>query len=308
MKLFITGGTGFIGQHTLQELKRRKHRLLVLSRQTRNEPGVNFIKKDFSDIRGWEGQLKRFRPDAAVHLAWEGIPDFSYVQSVKNLSGGLALFSALALVGCKKIVAVGSGFEYGNRIGKVCETMNIIPNNPFVAAKHSLHLMGEQLAKENNMDFIWFRAFNVYGHGQRSGSLIPYIINCIATGSPLRLKNPLTQGDFVYVGDMARAIADAIDRGHSLKTYNVSSGQLTPVKEIAKMVCGEMGVNKEYYDDFLKTVRGRITGGCYAEIKNIRKEIGWRPTTDIKKGIQKTILDFKKYNENYSHWFRKLRS
>lgn len=294
MEIFVTGGTGFIGRHVVGELKKRGHDLVVLSRRKHRESGIKLIKGDLSDLPRWGAQLKKFKPEAAVHLAWEGIPDFSYAQSVKNLSDGLALFSRLALVGCKKVVAVGSGFEYGDRIGKVHETMNITPTNPFMAAKHSLHLMGEQLAKENNMDFIWLRAFNVYGHGQRSGSLIPYIINCITTKSPLRLKNPLAQGDFVYVGDMARAIADAIDRGRGLKTYNVSSGQLTPVKEIAKIVCEEMGVSREYYDEFLKTVPGRITGGCYAEIKNIGKEIGWRPTTNIKKGIQKTVSDFKK--------------
>lgn len=318
LRVFVTGGTGFIGRHAINELKKRGHRLLVLSRlpapppdslrdskwagrvqasggqarKTRRERGVDFIKGDLSDIQKWKWRLKKFKPQAAVHLAWEGIPDFSYAQSVKNLEGGLVLFAALADIGCKKIVATGSGFEYGDYVGRVYRAMCVTPKNSFVAAKHALHLMGEELTREKGMDFIWFRAFNVYGGAQRAGSLIPYIMRCIVRNVPLRLKNPLAQGDFVYVADMARAIADAVARGKGRATYSVGSGRLTPVKDIAKMVCEEMGTSKEYYKDFARTAKGKLAGSAYAELKNSREELGWHPTIDIKTGIKKTVVEF----------------
>lgn len=291
MRVFVTGGTGFIGRYTLKELKKRGHRLLVLSRKSRRrERGVDSVKGDLSDVEKWKRRLKKFKPEAAVHLAWEGIPDFSYKQSVKNLYDGLALFAALADAGCKKIVVTGSGYEYGSRVGKVREGMSVAPASSIAAAKHSLHLMGEELAKERRMDFIWLRPFNPYGGGQRAESLIPHITHCVAGNIPLRLKNPLAQGDFVYVGDVAQAIADAVARGRGCATYNVGSGRLTSVKDIAKIVCEEMGASREYYKDFVRTIKkGRPAGGLCADLKNVRKGIGWRPTTDIKTGIKKTI-------------------
>ncbi len=297
MRTFVTGGSGFVGRPTLDELKKRGHHLLVLSRKNHREHGIDFIKGDLSNIAKWKSRLRKFKPEAAVHLAWEGIPDFSYANCTKNLEGGLALFAALADVGCKKIVATGSVFEYGDRAGKVDERMHISPPNALVAAKHSLHLMGEELAKEKDMDFIWLRAFNVYGGGQRPGSLIPYIMRCVAGNIPLTLKNPFAQGDFIYVADVAQAIADAVVRGKGRATYNVASGKLIPVKDIAKMVCEGMGASKDYYRHFALTAKGKPTGGCYAELKNIRKKIGWRPATDIKTGIRKTIADFQKLKQ-----------
>ncbi len=298
MRVFITGGTGFIGSYTLKELKKKRHHLLVLSRKTHRERGVDFIKGDLSDVAKWKWRLKKFKPVAAVHLAWEGIPDFSYVQSARNLGGGLAVFAALAETGCKKIVAAGTGFDCGNRVGKIPDEINVAPTNAFVAAKHSLHLMGEELAREKGIDFIWLRPFNPYGHGQRAGSLIPYIMRTVLGNIPLRLKYPLAQGDFVYITDVARAIASAVSRGKGRATYNLGSGYLTPVRDIAQMICKEMGVSGEYHEAFFRTSRGELENAAYAELKNIRRDLGWRPLVGIKTGIRKTIRDYYEDNHN----------
>ncbi len=293
MRIFITGGTGFIGGHTLAELKKRGHRLLVLSRKSHREPGIDFIKGDLSDISKWERRLKKFKPEAAVHLAWEGIPDFSYARSAKNLAEGMGLFAVLADFGCKKIVAMGTGWEFGDRVGRVNEKIYVISTTAVMAAKQSLHLMGDELAKEKRMDFIWLRPFRPYGDGQRATSLIPYIVQCVGQKIPLRLKDPLAKGDFVYVGDIARAVADAVSRGKGLATYNVGSGRLISAKEIAKIVCGEMGASKEYYGSFLRTIKGKSTSAPYADLVAVIKGIGWRPTTDMRTGIQKVIKEYK---------------
>src|SRR3989344_2069187 len=294
MRIFITGATGFIGRYTLAELKKRGHRLLALSRKNQRERGVDFIKGDLANIASWKGRLKKFKPEAVIHLAWEGIPDFSYERSVKNLEGGIVLFSALAESGCKKIVAAGTGFECGSRTGKIPDVIPVAPYNSFTAAKHSLHLMGEALAREKGMDFIWLRPYNPYGHGQRVGSLIPFIMRTVESGAPLRLKNPLAQGDFVYITDVVRMFADAVTSGKGRVTYNLGSGYLTSVREIAKIVCEEMGASEKYVKDFLRGARGKLQSAAYADLSRAKGDLGWRPTVDIKTGIRKTVAEFKK--------------
>ncbi len=292
MRVFITGGTGFIGRHVFRELKRRKHRVLALSLTAEKEQGATLIKGDLSSIKKWERQLRKFKPQVAIHLAWEGIPDFSYSKCVKNLEIGLALFDVLAAAGCKKIIAAGTGFEYNGCVGKIPDAIDVRPTSAIAASKHALHLMGEALAREHKMGFIWIRPFNPYGPGQRSGSLIPHIMRSVAIDVPLHLKNPLAQGDFVYVGDVARAIADTVSRGRGYATYNIGSGKLSAVKNIAKLVCREMKTRKSYYESFARTAKGKTMPAPYADIKKIRKEIGWRPTTNLEKGIRNTVREF----------------
>ena len=293
MRIFVTGGSGFIGRHTVAELRERGHRLMVLSRKAGAERGVKFVKGDLSDTAGLRRRLKKFKPEAAVHLAWEGIPDFSYERCLKNLTDGLGLFSVLAEVGCRKIVATGRVWEYGNLVGKVREDAEVIPTSAFMAAKHAVHRMGEALAKEKGMDFIWLRLFNVYGPGQREGSLIPYIMRTIAGAEPLRLKNPLAQGDFVYVTDVAKAIGDAVARGKGRSVYNITFGEPIRVRDIAKLVCDDMGASEEYYRAFASTAKGASSPTPYADVAAARKELGWRPTVAIKEGVKKTVSAYK---------------
>ncbi len=293
MRIFVTGGTGFIGSHTVEELKKRKHHLLVLSRRKHpRERGVDFIRGGLADIPRWKNQLKKFKPEAAVHLAWGGIPDFSYSLCVKNLENGITLFSALAEAGCKKIITAGTGWEWGEHTGRIPDDICVEPTSAIVAAKQSLRFMGEALAREKEMDFIWLRPFNPYGPGQRSGALIPHIMRSVNAGIPLRLRNPLAQGDFVYVGEVARAISLAVSRGKGIAAYNVGSGKLSAARDIAMTVCKEMGAKEEYIKDFKNSARGRLLPAPYADIRKIRKELDWRPVTDLRTGIRKTVRDF----------------
>lgn len=299
MRIFLTGGTGFIGRYTLNELKKRGHQTLVLSRKAQKEKGIEFIKGGLRDVSKWKAKLEKFKPKSAIHLAWEGIPDFSYAQSVKNLEGGLAVLEALTESGCKRIVVAGTGFDCGSRVGKIPDDLKFVPSSVFVAAKHSLHLMGEALAKEKGTDFIWLRPFNPYGYGQRAGSVIPYIMRCVSEGTPLRLRNPLAQGDFIYIEDVARVFVDAATKGKSWKTYNVGSGYLTPIRDIAKAVCEEMGAGKEYYEDFARTAKGKLLNAAYADLKKVKKELGWQPRVAIKEGIKKTVSNYENNNNRF---------
>jgi nucleoside-diphosphate-sugar epimerase len=294
MRIFVTGGTGFIGRYTVAELKKRGHDLLVLSRSAHRERGIEFVKGDMTDLAKWGPKVKKFKPEDCVHLAWEGIPDLSYERSIKNLADGLALYGFLAEIGCKRIISTGSGFEVGSKVGKIAHDIPVEIQSVFTAAKHSLHLLGNQLAREKGTEFVWLRPFNPYGDGQRSGSLMPFIMKTVADNIPLTLRKPLAQGDFLYITDAANAFADAVTRGKPGETYNVGCGYLTPVRDIALMIAEEMGADKPYRDAFWKSAKGKLSPGPYAEIDNAKKDMGWRPKVSIREGIRKTVQDYKK--------------
>ena len=58
-------------------------------------------------------------------------------------------------IGCKKILCTGTCWEYGRTNGMLNEDMQPIINNPFTAAKNSLHIMGKGISKEHGISFIW---------------------------------------------------------------------------------------------------------------------------------------------------------
>ena len=125
MKIFITGSTGFIGKHLVKNLKARGHELFLLD-------------KDLADIKEWINEVKNFNPDAVIHLAWQGIPDYGPETSAKNLKYGLDLIENLSKIGCKWVLSAGSCWEYGGKAGKISEDAEIKPINDFTKAKNDL--------------------------------------------------------------------------------------------------------------------------------------------------------------------------
>lgn len=291
MKVFITGGTGFIGTHLIKNLQDSNHDTLLLTLEGKEIPedfpvNIKTIKGNLSNIDKWQDKLERFQPDVVIHMAWEGLPNYEYKTSVRNLEYGLKFITMLAEIGCKSVICTGSCWEYGKKHGKISEDVIPVSTNAFTAAKNALNIMGQEIAKENNMNFIWTRLFYVYGPGQRSYSLIPHIINCIQKGKKPEIKTPGAKIDFVYVEDVVNAISMILEKCNKNTVYNIGSGHSTSVKDVVEIVC-------ENYDfDYKISSNHQVNKSStdfWADISKIKKEIGWVPETSMDKGIGRTI-------------------
>ena len=292
MRVFVTGGTGFIGTRVVKELQGEGNTLLLLTRRPKTNPPlldlpktVDIIQGDLSEIDRWKDKVEQFNPQVAVHMAWESLPDYDAKTSKRNLNYGLNLITLLAESGCKSVICTGSCWEYGQQSGKLSEDMILKSTNAFTAAKNSLRWLGEQIAQENNMHFIWTRLFYVYGPGQRETSLIPYIINCAQEGRKPEIKNPSARNDFIYVEDVARAISAIVNKPEQDGAYNIGSGSSTSVQQIVEIVCSEFNLQYSGAD-----APGNMSAiDFWADISKIKRDTGWEPQIGIKEGIQKTI-------------------
>lgn len=289
MRIFITGGTGFIGRFVVNELNNGKNKLLIITRnpiKSVPDKNIEYIKGDLSNNYKWVNHLKKFNPEAAIHLAWEGIPDLGIENSIKNLEQGLRLIKILATTDCKKIIAAGSLWEYGKQEGKIPESVFPKPFNAFTASKNALNLLGSELSKKKNINFIWLRIFYIYGPGQKESSLIPHIIKSIAAGKTPEIRNPNALNDFIYVEDAAKAISKILEKPKAEGIFNVGSGKLTSIQMIIDMIFKKTGLKRKIQKTLKK--ESDIFTSFYADNTKLRK-IGWKPKYSIQEGIDKTI-------------------
>lgn len=294
MRVFVTGGTGFIGTHVVKELQGEENTLLLLTRRPKTNPSlldipktVDIVQGDLSDIDKWKDEVEQFKPQAAIHMAWESLPNYDAKTSIKNLNYGLNLITMLAEMGCKSVIGTGSCWEYGQQSGIIHEDVILKSTNAFTAAKNALHWLGREMAKEYNMHFIWTRLFYVYGPGQRETSLIPYLINCVRKSKKPEIKTPLARNDFIYVEDVARAISALIKQPQKEGVYNIGSGSSTSVQQIVEIVCNRF--NFPYGCIVPNNPTNNSVVDFWADISKIKSDTGWEPQTSIKDGIQKTI-------------------
>lgn len=296
MKIFITGGSGFIGRHLAPKLLARGHRLLLLTRKVseqRRAKGVSLLKGNLTHIDDWRKQFKKFKPDAVVHLAWQGLAEHDYGPeiSLRNLENAIELLFLAETAGVKKFLSAGSSWEYGKNEGKLKELdkMHIMEHVPyFLAVKRAIQFLGEQLALQGKMQFLWARLFFTYGPGQRPKALIPHLAASFKKGTKPDIKNKTGGNDFIYIEDVTDAMVKILEKCKKQSAvYNVGSGKLTSVARVANLVAKEFG-----HKPFVK--EPTQTRGFYADISKIKREIGWQPRTSIEQGIKKTAKFYKK--------------
>ena len=130
MKIFLTGGTGFIGSCLLNLLGQSIHEVLVLVRpqsavQHPPNPRIQLITGTLNDVVSYQSALDHFQPEGCIHLAWYTNPaDYLTAEdaNLSQLEASLQLLRTLKRVRCRRFVAagtcVGMRYRHQNNLGK----------------------------------------------------------------------------------------------------------------------------------------------------------------------------------------------
>jgi nucleoside-diphosphate-sugar epimerase len=288
LKIFITGVNGFIGQHLLVLLG--GHDVLVLTRNNPAviyPPNVNFVIGDLNQSDSYQSALEKFMPECSIHLAWEGLPDYSFENNFKNLTATLTLFNLLARIKCSKVIGIGSCWEYGDQTGKLLESSEGENLGQFSVFKKSIHYIVNSIFKDISIDFIWARIFYVYGPGQRSMSLIPNSIVALSDNIIPSIRNPFVENDFIYVGDVAEALYILSQVKNVTGVFNIGSGQPVRIDKLVNVISQAM----KKTDVFSAPQEVPTTSSTYADISKLL-QLGWLPTVPLEQGAKKTINAF----------------
>lgn len=285
MRIFVTGGSGFIGSHLIQRLK--DHEVLCLSRRPVSESPYDFItwvSGDLENSRMWKSELEKFHPEVCLHLAWDGLPNYSKETSQRNIELSEQLLHNLIEFDVKKIVVAGSCWEYGTVTGELREDILPHPVGDFALAKLGLHQKFQEFCIKSQVELVWTRIFYSYGPGQRETSLLPSLFYALRNGDTPAIKSPDAMQDFIHVADVASALALLATTDAPSGIFNIGSGYPTSVAEFVNIIaicCGS-----SFRLDTTSAVHG-----SWASIAKIESSTGWRPTISINQGVTETIRE-----------------
>jgi len=294
VRIIVTGPSGFIGRGLCRRLLERGHEVIGLSRKSFYPEGAGLgfyrhVPYNMGDVLPLE--LKTFSPEAIVHLAWDGIPDFSERRCVQNLESQISFFNQIKdLQFLNKVIGAGTCREYGFNQGACFEGDTKNPDDFFSWVKRALSGYISLLCKQKKIEFVWFRIFYVYGPGQRSEALIPMLIRANLSGVQPDIKNPTAANDYVYIDDVVSAFVMAIEGRALSGTFNLGSGVATTTTKIAKIVALTMQNDEQVSAKTVAEVSDFMGNtGMWADISSIADELNWMPQVSLCEGIKQTI-------------------
>jgi UDP-glucose 4-epimerase len=298
MRIFVTGGAGFIGSHTTRVLLEHGHRVTVyddLSSGRREfvPAGAEFVRGGLKETRKLAQALAGH--DAVVHLAAFIAVGVSVQRPVEfaenNVVNTVRLLETMHQTGVGRIVFSSSATVYGvpKRLPLREDDPVGVQSNPYGATKVAAEAFVGAYHQLYGFDATVLRYFNPFGPNELCDPethLVPNVIRAGLERRPIPLYwNGEQVRDFIYVEDLAAAHAGVLGL-KGLNYFNVGSETGTRVRDIVQAVTDILGYTVPIDD--LGPRPGDVAA-TFASAEKLRKATGWRPAIGLHEGLRRTV-------------------
>ncbi len=324
-KILITGGMGFIGSNLIEQLLENSNYYIINIDKMSYAANRDFAKKivknkrhlhlkiDIFNLKKLSQVFEKYNPKEIIHLAAETHVDNSIIGSSNFINSNIIgtynmlecsrkLFLKQKNKGSFKFIHVSTDEVFGDlkkNEKTFTENSKYKPSSPYSASKASSDHLVRAWQRTYNLPTIISNCSNNYGPRQHKEKLIPVIIHNALRGKPIPIFDKGQQiRDWLFVEDHVEALLCILEKGKIGETYNIGSNNEIKNIDLVKLICNELELrltndtNKKYNLKSLITfVKDRPGHDFRYSINNnkIKKELGWRPKMNFKKGIKKTV-------------------
>ncbi len=245
--IFLTGAGGFVGRQVLKALKESGHRVTVSLRPGRPLPegyaaDATVETADlFAESQDW-WQARLAGMDAVIHAAWQVEPG-RYLDNPSNLDcveGSLRLARAATAAGVRHFVGLGTCVEYRLPGDHLTVESPLEPVTLYAAAKLALFQMLTAYFATTGTDFTWCRLFYLYGEGEHSARLVPYVRSQLERQERVKLSAGTQLRDYLDVTEAGRQIATVIETGQT-GPVNICSGKPVTIRAMVEAIADTYG-------------------------------------------------------------------
>lgn len=318
MRIIVTGGLGFIGSNFIRYQLENYKDVEIINvdamkygsnpmnlKDLEKDERYRFIKGDITDYNLISKLIKGV--DVVVNFAAETHVDRSISNPESflktNVFGTFTILESIRKNNPNvRLIHIGTDEVYGDIIkGSFTENDRLKPSSPYSATKASADMLVLSYARTYGIDAIITRCTNNYGPYQFPEKLIPKTVIRAYMGKKIPVYGTgKNVRDWLYVGDHCTAIDLVMREGEKGEVYNISSGEEKSVLDVVNEILDVMGKKKELIE-FVEDRPGHDLRYSLDSTK-IRSKLGWKPRTNFKEGIKKTV----EWYLNNEWWWKPL--
>ena len=298
MRIFLTGGAGYIGSVCSELLLNEGHEVAIFDNLSEGhrravDSRANFIRGDLADRLQIEAALSSTRPDAVMHFAAYALVPESMRDPSKyfrnNIANGLNLLDAVVARGVQRIIFSSTCAIFGppERV-PIDETAHPRPVSPYGESKLAFEKILRWYDEIHALKFVSLRYFNAAGATENLGEdhrpethLIPNVLkvalgqrpNVEIYGTDYETPDGTCIRDYIHIVDLARAHILALGAAAS-GFYNLGTGGGSSVREVIA-ACRKITGRK--IETIEKPRRLGDPPRLIASSEKIKKEVGWQP-------------------------------
>jgi len=284
MRVFVTGGAGFIGTHLCKKLA-SLHKVTVYDNfsnsNKENFPTLENVTLIVGDISNNSKLLDSMKNhDVVIHLAAKTDvidsiinPDDTFQT---NVQGSQNVLDSCKFNNISKIIVISSASVYQNSDKPVNETSIVEPLSPYGQSKLDM----EKITMQSKIDYTILRLFNVYGDGHTSGVITNFKKNILENKPLIIFGDGKAIRDFIHIDDVVNGIIISIKS--KFEIYNIASGNGTSIGDLAKLFIQLFEKNSEII--YKSARKGEIIYSV-ANIDKSQKELGFHPKISLDVGL-----------------------
>ncbi len=333
-QILVTGAAGFIGFHVAQRLLQAGRRVVGVDNLNdyydpalkqarlnllRNDERFRFTRLDLADQAATASLFDDEGFPVVVHLAAQAGVRYSlqnpqaYISA--NMQGFANVLEGCRHNGCRHLLFASSSSVYGANTKLPFSVHDNVdhPVSLYAASKKSNELMAHAYSHLFRLPATGLRFFTVYGPWGRPDMAMYLFAKAILEGKPIKLFNHgRMQRDFTYIDDIVEAIVRLIDRVPQpdpawsgdkpdpssstapWRIYNIGNNkpeELMHVVEVLERALGRSAIKE------LAPIEPGDVPATFADVDDLMRDVGFRPSTSIEDGVDRFVQWFKDYHQ-----------